>query len=361
MRPRASDAGVWVNCQASTRLASLFPDLDPDAAHRVEGREWHSVGETLLKTGELTGTVEQQEGAVMLAESLAELAPLKHWRSEIVVPCSAIHPEIPDGKPDASFMDRDWIRVADYKCGNGYVDEYENWQCLACLCAMAKREGIDLGTRRCSITIVQPRYFGRHPRVRTWEFPAAHLPRYEAVLAKAAELTRKGEAPARVGPWCGKCAGARGCGTLNQAAGAIAEWADVTRPFDPEPQWVGAELRMLQGAMKMLKARADAMEEQALHLLGKGRAVPGFEMGEVASRETIPAENRDKVLALGQMLKVDLAKPAEPLSPNQARAKLREKGIDEAVIKPYCSRPAGARKLLPVDFNHTKRIFSNGE
>lgn len=354
-RASPNTANVWMECQASPRLAGLFPDLNPDSPERLEGREWHAAAEALAKNGELVGTLEQQDGAQMWVDALVALGPLESWRIEKNVLCSAIHPEIPDGRPDALAIQDHWIRSADYKAGHGFVDEYEHWQQVIYLLAVVKSLGVDYSRYQYSTTVVQPRYYGPKPAVRTWEFTGAQLAQFEKAIVAAAESTRKGDAPARVGRWCGKCAGARGCALLNEAAAGIADWAGVARPFEPVPASIGAELRMLHIAQKLLKDRTAAMEAQALHLLGTGVAIPGYEMDRAQSREAWLEP--EKAINVAAMLGVDIAKPREPITPAQARAK----GVDATVIKRYSHRPPGALKLQPVDFNHTKRIFENGK
>lgn len=363
--PKASDAGVWVHCQASVRLSRLFPDLDPDSPERVEGREWHAAAEALLRDGEVVGTPAMQEGAQLYAETLKGLAPIEAWHVEEVVDLSKVHSFIPHGRPDAWCYHDGWLRSADYKPGHGYVDEWENWQQLLYLCALFDRlvgEGVIPNTpeaedsTRVSVTIVQPRYYGRHGPVRTRNMRASQLRAYRNMLEGSAALTLKGDAPAKTGEHCSKCPARRGCGTLQEATLRVVDLAGHTSSVDPTPELVGHELQTLHAAQQLLKARADALEEQALHHLAGGREVAGYEMGETQTRETWQSGKAEDVLRLGAILGVDLALPPAPVTPAQAR----KRGIDAAVISAYSHRPAGARKLMPADPTITLRIFNNG-
>lgn len=365
-KPTASTAHVWVNCPGSVALATASPDPDRDAPRRLEGREWHAVAETYLKEGKLTGTDEQQAGAELSRETLTALAPWGAWRAEKSVDLSWIHPSIPPGRVDASAWRDGWLRVADYKAGRSYVSELDNWQALLYLAGLLhqlQQDGEVPDTPqaeeaiRVSVTIVQPRYYGQHPQARTWTGRASVLRAFVNLARDAAALTQAEAPPLKVGPWCAKCDAKHACDLLSTASGAIAEWAEEARPAPPTPERVGLELRMLHEAQKLLKARADGLEAQALHFLQRGQGVAGFEMGTTQPRERFDPERVEELLALGQLLGVDLAKPREPITPAQAR----KLGIDKGVIDSYAIRPAGERKLVPVDFDYSKRIFSNGK
>lgn len=360
--PTASTAQVWMNCPGSVKLRGAHPDPDRDAPIRVEGREWHRVAETYIQCGALSGTPEQKEGAEMYRQALTALAPWGAWRAEQDVSLSFIHPTIPTGRPDAAAWRDGWLRVADYKPGRSYVSELDNLQCLLYLAGLLhqlQEEGqiTDVEAVRVSVTIVQPRYYGRHPQVRTWEGPAGLLNTIVAAAREAAELAALDAPPLKVGPWCAQCDAKHACELLSTASGAIAEWAEEARPVPPTPERVGLELRMLHAAQKLLKARADGLEAQALHFLQAGQTVAGYEMGATQTRERFDPERVDELLALGDLLGVDLSRPREPVTPAQAR----KLGIDKTVIDAYAIRPPGERKLMPVDFDQSKRIFNHGK
>jgi hypothetical protein len=346
-------AETWMNCAGSVALSAKYPDLTPDAPKRVEGRAWHKAAELMVQTGELPDDPDVAEGAIMWADTLAALAPGATWAAEERLPCSLIHPSIPDGRADAITRHDGWVRTADYKAGHSYVDEFENWQQVIYLIAYFRKHALAHSAFRCSVTIVQPRYFGPAGKVRTWEFPATRLPEFEERIKTAAWRTLDANPLTKVGPWCAKCDGARGCAQLAQATGAIGEWIGEAKAFDPSPSDVAGELRMLINAEKLLKDRRAAMEEQALHFINNGRGVPGFERGQVASRETFPAESHAELLQVAEFLGVDAARPPEPITP----AQLRKKGVDESVIKKYAVTPPGAIRLQMVNPKHTRRMF----
>lgn len=362
----ANNAHVWVNCQASPRMSREHPDLEPDSPKRVEGREWHTVAEHMVRTGELTGTEDQQYGAELWASTLAFFAPLESWHVEDRLALSELSPHFKDGQADAWTFGADgWLRVADYKAGHSYVSEFDHWQCLLYLAYLLRKLQAD-GTiadtpeaeehLRISVTIVQPRYYGRHGTTRTWRGRASDLRTALNILQTAAALAASDKALAKVGPWCAKCDGRRGCATLQEAGCGIAEWAGTPASTPQTPLAVGVELQHVQAAMALLKARADGLEAQALHFLERSVGVPGFEMSAVQTRDTYRPGAEQEVIVLGEMLGMDLAAPRTALPPGKLK-----KLLDESVIKQYIHRPAGARKLMPVHPDTTKRIFSNGE
>lgn len=359
-RPTASSAEVWTNCPGSVQLLAAHPDPAADAPRRVEGREWHTVAEHLLRTGELTGTPAQQEGAIQYVEALRALAPLDSWQAEESIRLDWIHPTMPAGRADAVSRHDGWLRVADYKPGFSYVPEVDNWQGLLYLAGLVKPLALTPEweeARRVSITIVQPRYYGQHPQVRTWEGRASVLRAYVNIVRHAAEQAAMASPPLHVGKWCAKCDAKHACTLLAAAGAGIADWAEALTPVPPDPARIGVELHMLQAAAKLLKARADGLEAQALHFLQSGQAVAGFEMGTTQTRERFDPERVDELLALGDLLGVNLAKPREPITPAQAR----KLGVDAAVINTYAQRPPGERKLIATDYSLTRRIFNNGK
>jgi hypothetical protein len=56
---------------------------------------------------------------------------------------------------------------------------------------------------------------------------------------------------------------------------------------------------------------------------------------------------------LGALFGLDLAKPANAVSPKQAVAL----GVDEAVISAYCETPTAGVCIVPDNLNKAKQVF----
>ena len=64
-----------------------------------------------------------------------------------------------------------------------------------------------------------------------------------------------------------------------------------------------------------------------------------------------------EVLALGELMGFNLAKPAAVITPNQA-VKL---GLDEKIVKTYAIRPKGEMKLAQDDGSLARKIFGGNK
>lgn len=358
MTPKLHAAAVWMNCQASVRVSGSAPRLD-ERTDRDEGVLAHEVARAYAQglACPAGATEEMREGAALWVEAIEQYGPTADWRYEQEIdPGAVISPAIPKSRPDAYLAREGELVVAEYKFGHREVDPRKAWQVIGYLVTLAAELGLPDSTKLTAL-IVQPRYYGRHPRVRAHSTPGVNRHPLTVQMRTAAADTMKGEAPCKTGEWCRSCDGRRACEVLEAATAGIADEAGVTRIHAQTPAQVGAELRALQHAQTLLKARLDAKEEEALHLLGRGQAVPGYEMGSTQPRERFPAERHGEVIAMGKLLGVDLARPPEPVTPAQAR----KKGIDASVISAYSVTPPGERKLMPVDYSHSKEVFGNGK
>jgi hypothetical protein len=83
-----------------------------------------------------------------------------------------------------------------------------------------------------------------------------------------------------------------------------------------------------------------------------GRDVPGWIQEPTYGRKKWIAPASD-VAALGDMMGVDLRKPVDVVTPNQAV----KKGVDETVITAYCETPRTGFKIAPDNGNKAKQVF----
>lgn len=358
MTPKLHAANTWMRCQASVRIGAMSPDLR-DRDDRDEGVLAHDVAMAYATGADCPpgATGEMRDGAALWCEALVERAPLEEWRYEQEVdPGRAIHPAIPRSRPDAYATLPGELIVAEYKFGHREVPAAHNWQTTGYLVTLAEELGLPADTK-LTVLVVQPRYYGRHPRVRSWSAPGVDRNPLRLQMRNAADLTLKGDAPCTTGTWCRGCDGARNCEALERAGAFIADHVGVTSLHEQTPAQVGRELQALHHAQALLKARVDAKEVEALHLIGRGEPVAGYETGYTQPREKFPAERYAEVIEMGALFGVDLAEPPKPVTPAQAR----KRGIDASVISAYSVTPPGERKLMPADYSHTQEVFSNGK
>jgi hypothetical protein len=359
---RPSSAPIWAKCVGSHVLEALYPE-DEDgpkaregtAAHfyvteAVQGR-YHPVG-TLAPNGHPIDAEMVEAGQSFINDVLDQRGEYGcSFRVETHLTMHGlIHPDC-EGTPDAYLLDLAAKRliVWDYKYGHGYVEPFGNEQMLCYVAGVFEAYELDEADVRdlaVSIRIVQPRNYDAAGPVRTWDTTGAVVWAEIAVLSQMAYASKEPNPPTLTGPQCRHCEARHACPALQSVAMSMVDVAGRSVPR-------GLELKMLTEGAARLKARIEGLEEIALATVRKGGAVPHWTIGHSKARERW-AKPVAEVLALGDMMGVDLRKPLEPITPAQAR----EKGLDAAVTAVYSERPSGAAKLVPFTDTTAKKAFS---
>ena len=152
------------------------------------------------------------------------------------------------------------------------------------------------------------------------------------------------------------CDAAEHCVTLHAVGYKIADTAGDSVPFDLNPQQVGRELTWLRAAAKMLDARIDGLETEAKAMIARGDNVHGWRFEHELGNLTWNPDILDEVPILGEMLGVDVMKPAALKTPTQVKALVKKKKVDDAVINEYAYRPKKAAKLIAFDERSIRKI-----
>lgn len=376
-----SSAHIWApehGCRGSVALQTAYPGAD-DTPEAREGTAAHYYVAELLNGRDVpVGTVAPngqpitaemvdcaQALLIDIRDTLRAATPGLALRVEEKVFAQSVH-EANYGTPDTYVMDRPnkYLHVWDFKYGHRFVDARGNWQLIDYAIAIFDSEGLRPVTAndyslsqwngwRISLTIAQPRNYDPIGPIREWHTTGealrdTYLPRlrqsaYEAMQPGAAYTT---------GLHCRDCTGRHACPAL-QRAGAIA--MDVSLQAQPvvlPPHAVGLELRQIEDAIKRLEARQTGLEEQALGIIRSGVAVPFYSATHASGRErwSVPV---NEVVLLGENLGANLRKPAEAITPAQAR----KAGIDATVIQAYAETPKGALRLIRVDDDAANLAF----
>lgn len=368
-----SGAAAWRRCGLWVAMNQAFPQ--PDSPETLEGTAAHWVAWEILAgrpvaegTPAPNGVIvtdEMIEGGELLVATIRERMPLEQfgqWHIEEPVQIPRVHPQC-WGTPDAwgFALSLATLEVVDYKFGHRFVDEYENDQGVAytagIIDVLAEKLGKGPGLLDQAITvnftIVQPRCFYKGKPVRTWSVKASDLRAHINLLAGAAEKALLPEPTAVTNEECRDCPGRHACPALQRAAYADAEYAVKSSPVELSPAAASLELRMLERALERLQNRVDGMREAVTVHGRQGHPTPfhRLEQGYGRTQWNVPP---GQVIAMGQLMGVDLSKPGV-MTPAQAK----KAGVDEAVIKAYSTTPLGQIKLVPDNPADARRVFGS--
>lgn len=366
-----SGAAAWKLCGLWVAMNQAYPQ--PDTPESLEGNAAHWVfAEMLAGRPVLEGmqapngvfiTDEMIEGGELVVDTVRARMPVERFgapRVEEPVAIPRIHPQC-WGTPDIwAFSATPLVlEVVDYKFGHRFVDEYENDQGVAYIAGIVDvlaakfGEGPGLFDQRLKVnfTVIQPRCFYKGSPVRTWSVTASDLRAHTNQLANAAGVALAPNPPAVTNSECGDCPGRHACPALQKAAYHDAEFAVKSSPVELPPAAASLELKMLERSLERLQARVEGMREAVATYIRQGHSVPWHraEQGYGRQQWTMPTE---QVLAMGQLMGVDLSKPGVK-TPKQAI----KSGVDEAVIKAYSITPLGSLKLISDNPADARRVF----
>lgn len=364
-----SGAAAWKLCGLWVAMNQAYPQ--PDTPESLEGNAAHWVfAEMLAGRPVLEGM--QAPNGVVVTEEMIEGGELVVDTVRAKIPAGTVlHVEEPVaiarihaqcwGTPDiwAFVQQALTLEVIDYKFGHRFADEYENDQGVAYTAGildhladvLGKGPGLLDQAIKVNFTVVQPRCFYKGSPVRTWSVMASDLRAHINQLTNAAGVALAPNPPAVTNPECGDCPGRHACPALQQAAYYDAEFAVRSSPVELPPAAASLELRMMERALERLQARVEGMREAVATYIRQGHSVPFHraEQGYGRQQWTMPV---DQVLAMGQLMGVDLSKPGVK-TPKQAI----KSGVDEAVIKAYSITPMGSLKLVPDNPADARRVF----
>lgn len=369
---RLSHAADWVKCAAFVRM-NLTPqaaviDNAADNTIREEGTAMHWVAERLIEgepypEGEIVVapngveiTEELYDGAQFYVDVLGsyELIP---WRIEEQLHARRIHEQC-GGTPDAYGHDlfKPLVTIADLKGGFRIVDVFPNWQLIgyaaAILDANPEWECDDL---EFEFVIVQPRAYHSAGPVRRRTVSIAQLRPYWDSMRLAASIAMGEHAPAVSGSQCDNCAARASCSVAHRAAGRAMEVSGEPDIHDLPVVAIDYELQRLAQAKAIIQARMTGLEAQAMHMIRNGSQFPSFTVERGAGRlDWIDADTERQAIAIGDMMGVDLRKPAKAITPLQAM-----KQVPKEFIGQYARRNPGAAKLVKFDGTAAEKAFSH--
>ena len=370
-----SGAAAWVVCHLWPTMNQRYPEttekpeaMEGTAAHWAASEELYNRPTAVGQVAEngIALTEEMLAGAEIYVEAIrtayASLSSVSHYEVEQRVLIPAVHAQN-DGTPDAWLFGtvqgnpRAQLHVFDFKFGHEFVEVFENWQMVDYTSGIMDKLGIDgHGEQFVDVTfhLVQPRSYHRDGPVRTWRVPAVELRPLVNKLHNAAGAACQPEPEATPDPVaCKHCPGRHACRALQTEGYRLMTYAGMSTPLEMPAEAMGLELRMLQRYIALAEARASGLAEQVQHSLESGMSNPHFMMAAGQSKLVWNRPDAE-VIALGQLLGVDLAKPPAAITPTQARTKGK---LSEDVLGVYAERSRAALQLTPVSMTAARKVF----
>lgn len=366
----AADAGAWVECHGQPSMAARVPrsDEDNEAKRWAHAARWIASGALTNRMtvaaylAALAGQPLTVPGGVVIDQEMIEATDVYiehvlacyegaelHIEEHISIPrISAVN----SGIPSLWFFHRGTLHIYQAKYGHRVAEVFENWQLINYAAGILPRLNIDPASVEVCFTIAQPR--APHPAgpIREWRISATELEPYFDRLISAATGATQGNPPLKPNKECGDCMARHTCAAVTAEAFAAVELAHSAVPFEISPEALGLEVTILRRAAAMLKARLSGLEVQASAMIKRGDRIPrlGLDQGWGRERWTVPAAD---VIAMGSLMKLDLAKPPEALTPAQSV----NAGFPAEMRKALAETPRGEMKLVEVNDAKARRVF----
>ena len=379
------DAHIWMNCTGSVSISKKFPAIesgDGVSEARLEGRAFHEVAQSLLEFAKEHGPGEHRDyfvgkmsqDGIVITDEIYDSAV--EYATDVIDYCTEY--DILQDLHIEEYIDADhlsddtygyidsWVfnpktmtlAVWEGKYGHRFVEVFENWQLIIYVSAILEKLAIDgIADQKINVQmrVAQPRSFGSQGIIREWICLASDLRAHvNTVIANAYEARNGGIC--KVGTWCHDCSGRYACTTLQRVNYQGIDYQSSAEGVSLTGADLALELRVLNRAEIALKARKSGLEEQALAGFKKGRPLPGFYVEQGYGRKRwVKGTPHEEVIAMGDMLNIDLRKPVELDTPTQAL----KKGIDESVIIEYSETPKTKLKLVEDNGLKARKVFSS--
>jgi len=373
----ASLADIWVNCTGSATLRAKYKLPDENKQSRKEGLTFHDLAKQVIEMithpridapipGDFINTIsvhdvlitqEMYEASVEYANDIFRCCNQKRILGEVQIEKETMLPVFGEGErchPDVFVIDKDHkeIFIWDAKFGHSIVEVYENYQLLIYL--MGITQNGDWSGWKVNLTIYQPR--ARHPLgiSRTWSDSYENMATYFDKIIFAAYETKSGEGKLTPGRHCKQCVGKRAC-VANERA--VFDIIDLVKYSDDTSELKGnelsLELSLLRDAKLLVESRYDALNAQAKYEMLNGAPLPGQKLETIYGNTVFDKLKITELLTIGDLMKIDLRKPEDVITPKQAIAV----GLDENIVSQYSKTNKNGVKVVADDGTLAKLIF----
>ena len=379
-----SAAGIWGKfggCTAYPIMVKQYPETEK-SEDALKGDAAHELGEKMLYAGahaNMNMPVKHEtintkaSNGILIDDLIFEAAEL--YAQDVItimhqtrvyggdklgieekVEAKKIH-DLSFGTLDARIFDpaNNSLYMWDFKSGYGVVEVFECWQLINnCAGLLEKLQINGLYDQKLKIhfRIVQPNAYHRLGPIREWIVTASDLRAYFNQLNHAAHEALSEKRMFQTGNHCKYCCARYACNAALNTGMSLYETVSKPVPMDLTPQQIGLQYSIVQRAREQLEFLESSYEEQIKRLQKSGIVVPGvtYELTYGRKKWNKPVK---EILALGELMGVNLKKPDDVITPNQA-SKL---SIDSAIIDAYSIRDRSGTKLVLDSETRVRSIF----
>jgi hypothetical protein len=343
-------------------MSEQFPNESGAAA--LEGEAAHWVGSEVLsgRGGDpfvgrtapngVVITEEMVDAAKVYVAAVHSVTAVGKRAVEESVVIARVHADC-HGTPDCALTDdRGEIHIFDLKYGYGIVEPWDNWQMICYAAGLVRSQH-----QFVNIHIVQPRPFHYEGPHRTWRVGVQVLNKYITKLTAAATEALAPNPRTISGTHCHYCLAIKNnaCSTGRNAAGNAIDIISHTRVELMTPGALSYALHTIFRAEEAIKFVRIGLEAQAQGIINKGGDVPGWMLRAGTGRQNwnVPVA---EVIALSQVMGIDLCKSVDTITPAQAR----KAGLPEEIVNMYSARQSGEKKLVPFNDVKIAAVFGGG-
>jgi hypothetical protein len=336
LKLRPSAAGQWVKCPASVLMQEKFGLRAENREAADEGIEAHRIAAVAITEalrGREVATVDTHVNvyvryAVPLLKTINNDSAARGVEEKL--DCGSISDGM-CGICDAYVISGNTLHVIDFKYGRAIVAANENAQLLIYAQALLIRcANYVRDVNAINLYIIQPRSIDG-VTIKTWELSRGQLPTYIFKIKTAAASARSDKPLMCVGSQCRYCTARASCPVLQQSAMQCAENLELQElPEILSEQQLNNELLYLEEAQHILTDRITALEALAVDRIKKGKHLSDFALTPSYSHAQWQCGLED-VIALGKIYGLDLLKPAEAITPTQAKKFKEIKEIVDAM------------------------------
>jgi len=373
---RPSNAYQWGNCSGSAAAIRRCRDDDRNSDARELGTAVHELIAMCVQhalepdvlVGQITSNnITIDDEMVGCAEiMLAEVRPLMHL--EHIVEHELLMPQIlPEHRGYIDFAAYDRANAVvyafEYKNGRSAVSAYNNFQMIDYSLGLINFWNISTPVQFV-FKVVQPRSYSAVGPVRTWSVMSYELePIYQQLRANAVQAV--GPNPLlSVGKHCHTCPAVGICTAARQSSYNVIDYSDEPLSTDDMSDVdLGIEYDMLQQAMKLLKKRYEAIDDELryrIHLgsVGTGYSVernPGKWVWQDSDPDTVIDTVRTQFGYDPEVRSVKTVAQVRDALPSSVRK------MFESMKPLLATRKKGSEVLVPTSSSRSARVFGGNQ